>query len=112
MMLLVGSLLLMTLSACAPPALPPLPAEVAGWKLEGQPAGSPPVYRYQGPGGAAIAVTVHEYTSETVAFEAIQKWQVAPGTMPLHQGRRILVAAGAEPAQLRALLTALRPLVR
>lgn len=63
---------------------------------------------YEGP--ARIEATFYEMPTGASAFEALQKWKPAEGSMALHEGEWFVVAEAEEggPAQLSAFLNGLR----
>ncbi|MCX6592040.1 MAG: hypothetical protein NTZ56_10980 [Acidobacteria bacterium] len=110
--------MMMLLLGCAATPAPTLPATVGEWTLaSSEPVAEvPPVltklghrstkaYQYQGP--TPIRVTAHEMSSETVAFEALQKWVAEPGTLPLQRKQFLLVPAASDKAALTKFTQAL-----
>ena len=107
------------------PAAQPLtaPAELpGGWRLEGSadlPSAEAPQLvrslslkralraRYQGP--ASLTVTFFEMTTAPAAFELVQKWRPAPGTLFLHHKAWFLLieSPGSSNAALSQVATAL-----
>ncbi|MCX6602998.1 MAG: hypothetical protein NTV52_05335 [Acidobacteria bacterium] len=67
------------LTACAVPAPPsitePPPRLTGGWTLKSAPPPTPP----------------YLFNSNTEAFEAVQKWQKAPGEITFHDGNFLIV---------------------
>jgi hypothetical protein len=106
------------LLGCGPKPAPSLPPRVGEWTLSSSEPSTtiPPVlaqlghratkvYEYQGP--VAVRVTAHEMSSETVAFEALQKWVAEPGTLPLQRRQFLLIPASPDKAALTRFTQAL-----
>jgi len=88
------------LLGCSRPAAPPsLPAALDGGWVRGEtetPREPPELVRKLGlarshaavySGSGKLAVTVYEMTSDSGAFELVQKWKAEPGQIFLHKGR-------------------------
>jgi hypothetical protein len=101
---------ILLLAACGSAPLKPMPEKVGAWSIESTSGTSPQVISYRGP--VPVTVTIHEYPSDTSAFEAFQKWRVEPGTLPFYQGRRLFVPAASDKVRLGEFVLALQPLVR
>ncbi|MCX6597051.1 MAG: hypothetical protein NTV70_11865 [Acidobacteria bacterium] len=106
------------LAGCGAKPAASLPARVGEWTLASSEASTtiPPVLAqlghratkvcdYQGP--TPIRVTAHEMNSETVAFEALQKWVAEPGTLPLQRKQFLLIPASPDKAALTRFTQAL-----
>ena len=109
---------LILLASCGAKPAATLPERVGEWTVGTSETVSdvPPVlkqlghrstkaYQYQGP--VPIRVVAHEMSSETVAFEAIQKWVAEPGTLPLQRKQFLLVPASPDKAALARFTQAL-----
>lgn len=120
-LLAAGILAVLLAAAACEKATATLPATAAGWtRTSSSPiaAGDVPAVltnlglrsaiRYRYSGAVEAEADVFEMTSSTVAFEAMQKWQVAPGTMPFYKDRLLIVPRCADPPQLRTFAQALQ----
>jgi hypothetical protein len=113
------------LSGCAFDSRIHLPATVGPWKLQSSsllgPANAPPTIGnqkvwasvesvYSGP--ARVTVAAHRFRTNTEAFEALQRLQVQPGTMPFQAGNLLLIPRAQDRSQLEAFAAELRKLVQ
>jgi hypothetical protein len=80
------------------------PEQVGPWRRESVPrledGQLPRQYEIHYNGPSKIKLTVHEFGSETSAFEAFQKHRVEPGTLPFYKRRFLLIPAGDDKRQL------------
>lgn len=123
MRVLLGAALL--LAGCAFDTRIHLPEQVGEWKMHSNsllgPANAPQTIGnqrvwasveavYDGP--MAVTVTAHRFRTEAEAFEALQRLQVQPGTMPFQTGNLLVIPRGADRARLEAFADGLRKLVQ
>lgn len=119
MRVLLGATLL--LAGCAFDSRIHLPEEVGPWKMQSNsllgPANAPPTIgkqkvwasveaHYGGP--AQIVVTAHRFRTDAEAFEAMQRLQVQPGTMPFQAGNLLVIPRGPDRTQLESFAADLR----
>jgi hypothetical protein len=123
MRVLLGMALL--LAGCAFDTRIHMPVEVGPWRLESNsllgPANAPPrignqrVWAsvesvYSGP--TRVEVHVHRFRTNAEAFEALQRLQVQPGTMPFQTGNLLVIPQAGDRSRLEEFANALRPLLQ
>jgi hypothetical protein len=65
---------------------------------------------YTGP--ERIAVTAHRFKTSTEAFEALQRLEVQPGTMPFQAGNLLVIPLAKDRSQLEKFANELRELLK
>lgn len=113
------------LAGCAFDTRIHLPEQVGPWKMHSNsllgPANAPATIGnqkvwasvesvYYGP--ERVVVTAHRFRTNTEAFEALQRLQVQPGTMPFQAGNLLVIPRGADRPHLEAFAGDLRKLVQ
>lgn len=113
------------LAACTVDTRIHLPETVGQWKLYSSsllgPANAPQAIGnqkvwasvesvYRGP--TRVVVTAHRFRTDTEAFEAMQRLQVQPGTLPFQAGNLLVIPGAEDRPQLEAFTTDLRKQVK